>query len=141
MKKIILIGLMLLTILAGCSNNEPEANEINYVESPVLMDKLDNGESFFLVIGNTTCAACIQYKPTLEEVVSNKDAELFYIEVDVENGKSEASRQNVIKFFEEYLNDEINATPSTIYFKDGKLDEYRVGLIKYTDLVAWIESK
>lgn len=140
MKKIILITLILVGILAGCSSNT-STNKIKYVGTDELMEKLDNKESFFLVIGNSTCSACIQYKPTLEELVKNKDVELFYLEVDTEGAKSDAHRENVVNFFENYLEDKVNSTPSTIYFSEGKMDELRVGLVKYSDLTQWFESK
>lgn len=140
MKKLVLITSLLLVVLAGCTSTSNK-KEINYVESADIMEKMDNQESFFLIIGNTTCSACLAYKPTLEEIVANKEADLYYLEVDTENGKSETHKANVQKLFEEYLNSEINSTPTTIYVHEGKMDEYRSGIIKYTALVEWYESK
>lgn len=139
MKKLLLVSLVLVTLLVGCESNQTK-NEIKYVETTEIMKKLDNKESFIMVVGNTTCAACIAYKPTLEQLVQNKGTELYYVEVDVEGAKSETHRENVRKLFEEYMDDKVNATPSTIRFKDGELVDLHVGLLKYTELIEWIDD-
>ena len=72
MKKLLLVSLVLVTLLVGCGSNQTK-NEIKYVETTEIMKKLDNKESFIMVVGNTTCAACIAYKPTLEQLVQNKE--------------------------------------------------------------------
>lgn len=139
MKKIISL-LALALILVGCGTSKPKS-EIHYISSVEAMQKMDNQESFFMVIGTSTCAACQVYKPTVEEVVKQKGAEIFYVETDTEAAKSETDLANVKKFFEEYLMDKVNATPTTIYIEKGKVAEIRVANIKYTELVDWVASK
>lgn len=139
MKKI-LISLVLVIVMASCSS-QPQEKGINYISSVEAMEKMDNKESFFLVIGVSTCGGCIAYKPVLEEVVKNKGYDIFYVESDTEAARSNSDRENVIKFFEEYLNDEIDTTPSTIYIENGEMERVEVGPVKYTALIEWIDSK
>ncbi len=141
MKKIISL-LVLSILLVACTTNQTTTNnEINYISSVQAMEKMDNNDSFFLVIGISTCSACIAYKPVLEELVKNKEAEIYYVQTDTEADRSTEDRNNVIKFFEEYLNDQVNTTPSTIYIHEGEVEKIEVGNLRYTDLVAWVESK
>lgn len=137
MKKIISL-LLIALILVGCGS---PAKEINYISSVDAMTKMDNQDSFFMIIGNSTCSACQVYKPVLEELVKNKGADLFYVETDTEAAKSDTDYKNVLKFFEEYLNDEVKGTPATLYVEDGKVETVEIGIQKYTDLISWIESK
>lgn len=137
MKKIISL-LLIALILVGCGS---PAKEINYISSVDAMTKMDNQDSFFMIIGNSTCSACQVYKPVLEELVKNKGADLFYVETDTEAAISDTDYKNVLKFFEEYLNDEVKGTPATLYVEDGKVETVEIGIQKYTDLISWIESK
>lgn len=137
MKKIISL-LLIALILVGCGS---PAKEINYISSVDAMTKMDNQDSFFMIIGNSTCSACQVYKPVLEELVKNKGADLFYVETDTEAAKSDTDYKNVLKFFEEYLNDEVKGTPATLYVEEGKVETVEIGIQKYTDLISWIESK
>lgn len=137
MKKIISL-LLIALILVGCGS---PAKEINYISSVDAMTKMDNQDSFFMIIGNSTCSACQVYKPVLEELVKNKGADLYYVETDTEAAKSDTDYKNVLKFFEEYLNDEVKGTPATLYVEDGKVETVEIGIQKYTDLISWIESK
>lgn len=137
MKKIISL-LLIALILVGCGS---PAKEINYISSVDAMTKMDNQDSFFMIIGNSTCSACQVYKPVLEELVKNKGADLFYVETDTEAAKSDTDYKNVLKFFEEYLNDEVKGTPATLYVEEGKVETVEIGIQKYTDLISWIDSK
>lgn len=137
MKKIISL-LLIALILVGCGS---PAKEINYISSVDAMTKMDNQDSFFMIIGNSTCSACQVYKPVLEELVKNKGADLYYVETDTEAAKSDTDYKNVLKFFEEYLNDEVKGTPATLYVEEGKVETVEIGIQKYTDLISWIESK
>lgn len=141
MKRILIIGSLLLMILAGCSAKTSDKKEMEQVYTTSIMQKMDNKETFFFVVASSTCSACIAYKPVLQEFVANKDFNLLYVEVDTEGSKSEADRANVLKLFEEYLDDTINLTPTTVFIKDGVLEDYIVGQMKYTELIAWVESK
>lgn len=138
MKKVLVL-LLLSIFLASCSSASKK--EINYISSVEAMEKMDNKESFFLVIGQSTCAGCIAYKPVLEELAANKNVDIFYVETDTEGAKSGNDRANVIKLFEEYLEDKINTTPTTIYVNQGAMETYEVGPVRYTQLIEWYQDK
>lgn len=138
MKKLLIILLLALTI-AGCAS--PASDDVTYISSVQAKEKVENKESFFLVVGQSTCSGCIAYKPVLKEVLKNKEAEIFYVETDTEAAKSDQDQKNVIEFFEQTLGDRVDTTPTTIYINEGEIEHMEVGVMKYTKLVEWIESK
>lgn len=138
MKKVLVSLLVVLLVLTGCAQ---DTKGINYLTPDELMTKIDNDDTFFLVVGVSTCAGCLAYKPVLEELVKNKGAELYYIQTDTEAAKSKENEEKVIKVFEQYLDNKVTQTPTTIFFRDGEMDRMEVGGQKYTDLITWFEAE
>ncbi len=141
MKRIIGLLLIGLLVISGCSS----AKTINYIKTTQVMEKMDNKDDFVLIVGSSTCGACIAYKPILEEVVKNKEANIFYVQYDTEgikadNSVDEAGRANITKLFDEYFGGKITSTPSTLYIKDGKIDSMEAGLMSYVQLIDWLVS-
>lgn len=112
-KVIILISICTLFLLTtGCNNKLNGYTEISYTE---FNEKKENGDTFPLIIGSSTCSACAAYKIVVEQVISEKQVEVFYIDL---SGVSE----------EEYnkLKTEISftGTPTTVFYKEGKLTSF-----------------
>ncbi|MBV1709591.1 MAG: thioredoxin family protein [Erysipelothrix sp.] len=128
MKKFVVIGLLLLTILAGCTT----AQDVTSIKATEAIKRLDAAESMVLVIGISTCSACKEYKPIVREIVKNYDVEIFYVEFDSD------VQTDVNSLIEKYLI-EARWTPTTYIFKDGVLVESKTGAIKYSMLKDWLE--
>lgn len=110
MKKILIIVACLLC-LTGCTKYK-DYTELTYDE---LNKKLDNKETFVLVIGSSTCSACAQYKETMKDVIKDKQVEIFYLDLYKLNDEDRA------KVDSKYS---IKGTPSTLFIKEGKEDIY-----------------
>lgn len=82
--------------------------EVKYNE---LLTMLNNKESFILVLSQTTCGHCANYKPTLKELLSEHNLTAYYIEVNL---FSDSERSKMKKIFN------YEVTPTTIFIKDGK---------------------
>jgi predicted bacteriocin transport accessory protein len=128
MKKFVVIGLLLLTILAGCST----AQDVTSIKASEAVKRLDAAESMVLVIGISTCSACKEYKPIVREIVKNYDVQVFYVEFDSD------VQTDVNSLIEKYLI-EARWTPTTYIFKNGVLVESKTGAIKYSMLKDWLE--
>jgi len=128
MKKFVVIGLLFLTILAGCST----AQDVTSIKASEAVKRLDAAESMVLVIGISTCSACKEYKPIVREIVKNYDVQVFYVEFDSD------VQTDVNSLIEKYLI-EARWTPTTYIFKNGVLVESKTGAIKYSMLKDWLE--
>lgn len=137
--------------LAGCSNLiDDEGYENNAVEketsseiklpeivnltsADAVTERLENKESFALVIGDETCPACITYNSTLKEMKDKDDILLDYIDLNLVD---EEEMEKVGLLLLEVLNvgPEGFATPTTFFVKDGKLEDTIVGAIGYEEL-------
>lgn len=128
MKKFVVLFVLMLTILAGCTS----ADEVTSLKASEAIKRLDAAESMVLVIGISTCSACKEYKPIVREIVKNYDVEIFYVELDSD------VNTDVNSLIEKYLV-EARWTPTTYIFKNGVLVESKTGAIKYSTLKDWLQ--
>lgn len=88
-------------------------NESNYFKDLNINDFIslvDNKDDFILVISQTWCSHCTNYKPKVEKVANSNKVVVYYIEYNMlsENDKN---------IFNGYI--EFSGTPTTVFFKDG----------------------
>lgn len=112
MKKILRLFLLVVPIIimvTACKNGS--YNEIDFEIFERLIDKKEN---FVLVIGSSQCGHCAEYEVTMDEIITEYGIDIKYINVlnlsEKERAKLDA------KTHYNY------ATPTTVFFKDGKLD-------------------
>lgn len=129
MKKLTVILFVMMMVLSGCSSDDG----LEKVKAEKVMERLDNDESLVVVIGQSTCSACIQYIPVLEEVIKNYAVNLAYVEIDSDD------KDDVTQLVEDHLK-EANATPTTYFFKDGELVKMMVGYFDYRQTKDMFES-
>ena len=125
MKKIILIAITLLC-LVGCGKR---MYTIIYYSD--FMEKIENKDSFVLVLGSDTCGACAQYKITMEDVMADKKVEVFYLGID------KLTSDEYSKIYSKYV---ITSTPTTIFFKDGEETSTYDRLNKAEDYSTIVEA-
>ena len=111
--KIIILVIVCVTILIGAIvadkiMSKSYFNEIKYEE---LVKKIENKESFVVLISQTTCTHCISYKPKLESVANEYKIEVYYIDVDLLSEEQE----KILKTYISY-----SSTPSTVFIKNGE---------------------
>lgn len=107
MKKIIyIISIMSILFLTGC-NNDSEYTNLSFNE---LQEKLNNKDSFVLVLGSSTCSACAQYEKTMKKVIKDEKVEIFFLDLN------KLSEEEYSKVYSKYV---VNTTPTTIFIKEG----------------------
>lgn len=109
MKKM-LLGLIMLLCLAGCSNYLEHTITYTKISYSELEEKINNKESFILVIGSSTCHNCVTYKETIETTKNKEKITMYYIYLD------DLSETDYAKIYSKYA---ITSTPTTIFFKNG----------------------
>lgn len=115
-KKILILGLLifLVSIISGCTlfkkneTNEGRLIEIGYTE---LAEKIENKDSFILVVTQTDCSHCAEYKPLLKEIL--KEYKIDAYELD----DAKLTDEEYIEFKKIAI---VSATPTTIFIVDGE---------------------
>ena len=136
MKKIFMLMIVLLFVLMGCSS---KSGEISYIDINQLNEKIENSDDFVLVLGLDTCTACIAYKPTLEELVNNKNLDIYYLQLKA--SWSDSVKQEVIDYFSDELNYSIMRTPTTFFIKDGEIEDDIIGDVPYLEILGLLQEK
>lgn len=116
MKKVIIILISICTLfllITGCGTNKLNSYiEISYTE---FVEKKQNGDTFPLVIGSSTCSACATYKVVMEKFIEDNQVEVFYIDLSNVSEEEYNKLKTEISF---------NSTPTTVAYKDGKLTSF-----------------
>jgi thiol-disulfide isomerase/thioredoxin len=129
MKKL-LVFMILALVLLGCADNSLKSTPASQVS-----EKLINLESAVVVFGQSTCAACTDYKPVLQEVLKNyPNVPIMYVETDKDN------RSDVTSLVERFL-PEATVTPITYFFVNGELVGFERGAFRYSQLKAFLVEK
>lgn len=129
MKKIIILFAVLFSILlVGCGN---KIKYTDYTELKIdeLQQKLDNKDSFVLVLGSSTCSACAKYRETMKNVIKDKQVEIFYLDLHA------LTEEEYAKIYSKYV---VTSTPTTVFIKEGlETSTYDriIGAASYSDVV------
>ena len=92
--------------LTGCAKYKTYT-ELSFSE---FQTKLENKDSFVVVMGSSTCSACAMYKVTMEEVIRKNQVEVFYLGLDV------LSQEQYADIYSKFV---VEMTPTTIFIKNG----------------------
>lgn len=117
MKKILFIFLSLF-ILNGCTKNEPfylndeyyEKSEFVEIDNTKLKELENAGESFALVVYNSSCIGSANFIKLINEYLENNEIKIYRI---LGKNTNDTLLSKKIKFF-----------PSMVIYKDGKIIEY-----------------
>lgn len=119
-KKLMVISAVLISLLAIAgifyasitlnSKSKEEDKHLISVTLDELQKKIDNKDSFILVVTQTKCSHCAQYKPVLKEVLTKYN--IYAYEID----ESKIATEDLGKF-KDIAN--ITGTPTTLFFTDG----------------------
>ena len=102
---IVLIGAIIADNILGKSY----LKEIKYDE---VIKKIDNKESFVLLLSQTTCAHCLDFKPKLDKVSKKYKIEIYYLETNLID--TEALEKFKVNYFS------FDGTPTTVFVIDGE---------------------
>ncbi len=112
-KRLIVVLISIFVVVVGCfvlsSIFENEyLKEIKYSD---IIKKIDNKDSFVLLLSQTTCSHCIDFKPKLASVAKKYKLEVYYLETDLLDDKT----RNELKTYFSY-----SGTPTTVFVINGE---------------------
>lgn len=128
MKKVLICALSLL-LLVGCGKKE--YTELSYID---LENKLNNKDSFVLLIGSDTCSACASYEKTMQEVMKDTNVEIFYVNLNA------LSNEDYAKIYSKFV---VNSTPTTIFISEGEETstyDRIIGAANYDKVISSLEK-
>ena len=110
-----IIMIILLVVVIGVyiydlSNREDEGRLVS-LQYDEIMEMIENKESFVLVLSQTTCYHCTDYKPTVKSVAREYGIDLYYTDYDK---YTKEAREALLNIFN------ITGSPTTVFVVDGK---------------------
>jgi len=132
MKKILMVTLLLFSVigLTGCGKYS-KYTEVSYSE---LLTKMENKDTFVIVLGSSTCSACAMYEKTMEKVIKKNQVEIFYLDI------AKLNEEDKVKFNSKFV---IAGTPTTVFIENGvETSTYNriTSAASYTDVVKALEK-
>lgn len=111
--KIIILCVICFIIFIGAIVADKIINKSNLVELSYneVIEKINNKDTFILVISQTTCFHCARYKPIIDEIAKKHNLTVYFVESDL---FSEEEGKNFIT----YIN--FDSTPVTVFLKNGE---------------------
>ncbi len=112
-KKIYILAIIcfILLIILGIININDKKSYFKEIKYDKVIEKINNKESFVLVLSQTTCSHCMSYKPTVETVSKYYKLTIYYLETDLLSEKEKEE-------FNKYLT--YNGTPTTVFIIKGE---------------------
>ncbi len=111
-KIIILIVICLVVLVCGIVADKILSKsylvEIKYNK---VIEKINKKDNFVLLISQTTCSHCMDFKPKLASVAKDYEVTIYYLEVDL---LKDTERDELKKHFN------YSGTPTTIFITDGE---------------------
>ena len=112
LNKVIVLVSILILVIAGLLFSDVLGNkylkEIKYDE---VIEKMNNKESFVLLLSQTTCSHCKDYKPKLAKVAKEYELVVYYLETDLLDKETYNDLKKHFSF---------NGTPTTIFITEGE---------------------
>ena len=103
----IVLSCMTLFFILGCDKKLTTYDEIRYSEYSKL---IENEQDFILYMGSANCNHCLNFKPTLEKIISDYQLDIKYMDVSILSEKEYAIVKNKTK---------LQGTPTVVFVKGG----------------------
>src|SRR5574344_1318241 len=120
-KKIIIISLVAILLLAiggfiyisktKNKENEELNSNLTLITGEEFKTKIENKDSFILIITQTDCAHCEAFLPVFKQILLDYDLKAFQIDQATLSTSELSYLKSIIT---------INGTPTTTFFKDGE---------------------
>lgn len=124
MKKLMLLWCTCSMILSACAfgNTKYERSSKAGILIPITLEttleRLEKGDTFVLLISQTTCGACKRLKEVLDVYLSNHEVMIHELVLD-QYVNSQEEFNHASEQLNQYVND-FRGTPALYYIKDGK---------------------
>jgi len=120
-KKLIMIIILIVITLsiigliyAGTTLHKEEKEENNHlveISFKELQEKIDNKDSFILLLSQTTCSHCAEYRPVLKKVLKNYNIYAYEIATDKLDKEQTAKLKDIAN---------ASGTPTTVFIENGE---------------------
>lgn len=109
---IIILFILIVAILLIINILAPKEKTLIQIDYKQYKEMINKKESFVLVVSQSTCSHCAEYKPKLIKIAKKHNINIYYIDYDLESSKNQ----------EEFLenNNLTGSTPTTLFIKKGK---------------------
>lgn len=135
MKKWMLYFLVIGMVLSisGCADKENiifqgELGYANEITAKKCIEKIENGDTFIVILGQENCPNCELYQEYLQEYMNEHP---LYIDWIVSNRKK--NKELLLKHFEG-----LEYTPTSLYIKDGQIVDSVVGALTGEQIQIWL---
>ncbi len=107
---IVIIAIILIAIISLFIFNKKESNliEVNKTE---LKEKIDNKDSFILVISRKGCSHCAEYLPILKSIIEEYNVKVYLVDTDKYTKEDKEYLSSIANF---------SGTPTTIFIENGE---------------------
>ena len=124
-KVIILVGIC-LAVLIGAFIGDRILSKKYFVkiEYKEIVQKIENKESFVLVISQTQCNHCASYKPKIAKLAKKHEMFIYYIDADLLSGDEKIEFESNFKY---------DGTPTTIKYPTFQGVTYAMNYINMND--------
>ncbi len=119
-KNLIIAGIILVSILSIIGliyasktlneKNEDEEKRLIQLTFNELQEKVNNKETFILLLSQSDCSHCAQYKPILKKVLAKHDIYAYELEIDKISKEDNAKLKDIAN---------TSGTPTTIFIENG----------------------
>ncbi len=119
-------------------NSDKEAYPyLNILTYNDYLTMLNNSSKNILVIGQTTCGYCNQYKPILNEIAFDKNIIINYIDITTLTQNEYQEFLSSLSYFNESKN---WGTPLTLIVQDKKVIDYSEGMKNKKETISYYEG-
>ncbi len=108
---ILIICAVILLVAAIIADRKLSKSYLVEIKYNTVMEKIENKDSFVLLLSQTTCSHCMEYKPKLENVANRYKVPVYYLEVDLISEEEKTELKKIFNF---------SGTPATIFVIDGE---------------------
>lgn len=111
-KRAVILFIICLVILIGAliANKIFGESYLKLITCDEIIEKIENKENFVLMLSQTTCHNCDNFKPKLEKFAKNNKLLVYYIEVNKLNDEEKKALNLKVSF---------DSTPTTVFIKNG----------------------
>lgn len=131
MKKILVSLIIGLIFITGCFTNTSKYTKPIELTYKKYNEKLENDESFAMLIWRTGCTHCEDFEPKLNKVIKNYDLEIYSINTEDLDDNEYAKLEN--KTF-------ISGTPTLVIFENGKYKTKLVGDKEEAEVINFLKQ-
>ena len=132
MRKLILVLMISMLVLVGCSGSKVEYK----LTSDQVIEKFKEKEDFLIYFSQKSCSACQVFNPVYEEVRDAYPGALYMIDFAEEYNTNKEALETLLKDF----TGNINVTPTVLVVVDGEIENNYPGIMKYSELESALKN-